>query len=502
MLSIVVKNVVKLEEVNLIFPNQLFEKNPLFKFDVRTYIIEEFLFFKHYKFHKKKIFFHRVSMRKYLNYCSKKFKDIEYIDSCKNESDIRILLKKIIRNGVKKINLIDPCDNWLLKRIENLTSSIEINVISSPSFLNTNEDNLSFFKENKSKFFQTSFYKLQRKKFNILMVGDSPVGGKWTFDDENRKKYPKGKVPPATSFPKEDKKYCDEANKYVRKYFSENYGVLESIFNYPTCFLSSKRWLQKFLKDRFLEFGDYEDAIVKDEFILNHSLLSPLINSGLLTPKYVVEEINNYSIKNDIPINCYEGIIRQIIGWREFIRGVYIVKGSVERTTNFWGFNKKMPNAFYDGSTGIQPVDDCIIKSKNNAYLHHIERLMVIGNFMFLCEISPDEVYKWFMEFFIDSYDWVMVPNVYGMSQFADGGLMSTKPYISSSNYIMKMSDYSKGEWQSIWDGLYWRFIFKNQSFFKANPRLSMMVNTLNRMTNEKLNLHLNNAEAFLSKLK
>ena len=491
-----------MEEVNIIFPNQLFEKNPLFKFDVQTYIIEEYFFFKHYKFHKKKIYFHRISMQKYLNYCSKKFKDIKYIDSHENESDIRILLKKIIKNGVKKINLIDPCDNWLFKRIENLSSSIELNIISSPLFLNSNEDNLSFFKENKSKFFQTSFYKLQRKKFNILMVGDNPVGGKWTFDDENRKKYPKGKVPPATTFPKEDRKYCNEANNYVKKYFNENYGVLESTFKYPTCFSSSKKWLQKFLEDRFLEFGDYEDAIVKDESVLNHSLLSPLINSGLLTPKFVVEEINNYSNKKNIPINCYEGIIRQIIGWREFIRGVYVSKGSIERTTNFWGFNKKMPNAFYDGSTGIQPVDDCIIKSKNNAYLHHIERLMVIGNFMFLCEINPDEVYKWFMEFFIDSYDWVMVPNVYGMSQFADGGLMSTKPYISSSNYIMKMSDYSKGEWQSIWDGLYWRFIFKNQTFFKANPRLSMMVVTLNRMSNDKLNLHLNNAEAFLSKLK
>ena len=137
-----------------------------------------------------------------------------------------------------------------------------------------------------------------------------------------------------------------------------------------------------------MEFGDYEDAIVKDESVLNHSLLSPLINSGLLTPKFVVEEINNYSNKNNIPINCYEGIIRQIIGWREFIRGVYVSKGSVERTTNFWGFNKKMPNAFYDGSTGIQPVDDCIIKSKNNAYLHHIERLMVIGNFMFYVKLT------------------------------------------------------------------------------------------------------------------
>ena len=202
-----------------------------------------------------------------------------------------------------------------------------------------------------------------------------------------------------------------------------------------------KNWLNDFLKNRFFEFGDYEDAIVQKELILNHSLLSPMINSGLLTPSYVVNELNDYATKKNIPINSFEGIIRQIIGWREFIRGVYVSKGSIERTKNYWGFTKKMPDSFYTASTGIKPVDDSINKVNDNAYLHHIERLMVIGNFMFLCEINPDDVYKWFMELFIDSYDWVMVPNVYGMSQFADGGLMSTKPYISSSNYIMKMSD-------------------------------------------------------------
>ena len=217
---------------------------------------------------------------------------------------------------------------------------------------------------------------------------------------------------------------------------------------------------------------------------------------------YVVNELNDYATKKNIPINSFEGIIRQIIGWREFIRGVYVSKGNIERTKNYWGFTKKMPDSFYTASTGIKPVDDSINKVNDNAYLHHIERLMVIGNFMFLCEINPDDVYKWFMELFIDSYDWVMVPNVYGMSQFADGGLMSTKPYISSSNYIMKMSDYKKGEWQKIWDGLYWRFIHKNQSFFTSNPRLSMMVRTLNKMSTDKLNYHLEVSETFLSQLK
>tara|TARA_B100001113_G_scaffold340808_1_gene325338 strand:+ start:114 stop:1118 length:1005 start_codon:yes stop_codon:yes gene_type:complete len=334
------------------------------------------------------------------------------------------------------------------------------------------------------------------------MDGDHPQGEKWTYDDENRKKYPKSKIPPPIKYPKKEKKFYEESINYVNLYFGKNYGVLNGMISYPTDYKSAKNWFNDFLNERFEEFGDYEDAIVEKEAVLNHSLLSPLINSGLLTPKYVVDEINKYAIKKNIRINSFEGIIRQIIGWREFIRGIYRAKGSFERTRNYWNFNKKMPASFYNASTGIKPVDDCINKAIKNAYLHHIERLMIVGNFMFLCEIDPDCVYKWFMEFFIDSYDWVMVPNVYGMSQFADGGLMSTKPYISSSNYIMKMSDYKKGDWQKIWDGLYWRFIYKNQSFFKSNPRLSMMVRTLNKMDKEKLKSHLEISEEYLSKLK
>ncbi len=440
-------------------------------------------------------------MKKYYDYCLDYFDDLEYVDSYNENSDIRILLNMLLSNNVKKINYIDPCDNWLNKRINEFGKSIDINMIDSPQFINSNEENLTFFNPDKKKYFQTSFYKLQRKKMNILMVGDNPEGGKWTYDDENRKKYPKNKIPPNISYPKEELAYIKDANLYIKNNFENNYGSLNQKINYPTDFHTAKNWLSDFLKHRFIEFGDYEDAIVQKELILNHSLLSPLINCGLLTPSYVVNELNKYGIKKNIPINSFEGIVRQIIGWREFIRGIYVVKGSVERTRNYWNFDKNMPKAFYSATTGVKPIDDCIKKVNDNAYLHHIERLMVIGNFMFLCEIQPDDVYKWFMEFFIDSYDWVMVPNVYGMSQFADGGLMSTKPYISSSNYIMKMSDYKKGDWQKIWDGLYWRFIFKNQSFFQSNPRLSMMVRTLNKMDNQKLESHLKISEEYLSNL-
>jgi deoxyribodipyrimidine photolyase-related protein len=294
--------------------------------------------------------------------------------------------------------------------------------------------------------------------------------------------------------------YRDSVN-YVQKNFTENFGIINDIQLYPTDFKTSRIWFNDFLITRFDEFGIYEDAVLIEESIINHSVLSPLINSGLLNPKYVVKNSLEFYKKNKIPINSTEGFIRQIIGWREFIRGVYVSKGSEERTKNYWNFNRKIPKSFYDGNTGIDPIDDTIKKVEKSAYGNHIERLMILGNFMVLCEFDPNEVYKWFMEVFIDSYDWVMVPNVYGMSQFADGGLMSTKPYISSSNYIIKMSDYKKGEWSDIWDGLFWSFMDKQRDFFKKNPRMRMLISSFDKMDSFKKEKLLMDANNFLIEL-
>ena len=200
-------------------------------------------------------------------------------------------------------------------------------------------------------------------------------------------------------------------------------------------------------------------------------------------------------------MNSCEGFIRQIIGWREFIRGVYIAVGSKERVKNFWKFKRKIPSSFYSGDTGIEPIDDTIKKINESAYANHIERLMIIGNFMLLCEFDPDEVYRWFMEMFIDSYDWVMVPNVYGMSQFSDAGMMSTKPYISSSNYILKMSNYKKGDWCKIWDSLFWNFMDKQRRFFVKNPRMRMLISSFDKMEETKKITLLETADNYLKSL-
>ncbi|MFT5103554.1 MAG: deoxyribodipyrimidine photolyase-related protein, partial [Candidatus Latescibacterota bacterium] len=473
-----------MKQVNIIFPNQLFEESPLFEINAPFYIVEEYLFFKQYPFHKQKIAFHRATMKRYASFLREnKNLEVSYIESTEEISDIKLLLPELNRRGIEHVNYIDPVDNWLQKRLAQgcLENNISTSMYDSALFLNSKEDLTTFFRGDKKKYHQTNFYIEQRKKRNILMESNGkPTGDKWTFDTENRKKYPVKKHPPAIQFPDKDA-YYEEAKVYVAMHFSDHLGSLTEYPLYPTSFEATKDWLNQFFEQRFMEFGVYEDAIISENSILHHSVLTPMLNVGLISPKKIITACLSYVKENNIPINSTEGFVRQIIGWREFIRGMYECRGSEERNTNFWKFKKKIPDSFYDGTTGIPPVDQTIKKVLKTGYCNHIERLMVLGNFMMLCEFDPDEVYRWFMEFFIDSYDWVMVTNIYGMSQFADGGLMATKPYISGSNYLMKMSNYKKGEWQSVWDGLFWRFMHTHRDFFLSNPRLGMLVHMFDK---------------------
>ena len=486
-------------DYSIIFPNQLFKNSELLSNSKKIILVEEFLFFKHYKFHKQKILFHRMSMKSYKLFLEENGYDVRYIESSENNSDIRELIETL---DINKIKIYNPVDNWLSKRISQSCSkkNIQIETYENPLFINNNDDLNTFFRTDKKKFFQTAFYKQQRIKMDIMMISDKPEGGKWTYDDQNREKYPKDKTPPKIDFPEKNQLYFESID-YVNKNFGDNFGFINDEIVYPYDFNTANNWLDNFLKTRFYEFGPYEDAVLKEKSILNHSVLSPLINVGLINPRDLIKKILSFYYENNIPINSTEGFIRQIIGWREFIRGVYISKGTEERNKNFWNFKRKIPKSFYDGTTGIEPVDDTIKKINESGYANHIERLMIIGNFMLLCEFDPDEVYKWFMELFIDSYDWVMVPNVYGMSQFADGGLMSTKPYISGSSYVLKMSNYKKGDWCPIWDSLFWNFIDKKRDFFTTNPRMRMLVSSFDRMNIQKKELLIKTANDFIDDL-
>lgn len=487
-----------METIFLIFPHQLFKDISLLKKADSVYIIEEYLFFNQYKFHKQKLVLHRASMKYYENYLQENGIKTNYIDATNKQSDITILIDNIQANHNVKIKLYDVCDNWLEKRIIETchSNNIEFQEYATPLFINSKEE-LSMYFGVKQKYLHNDFYIQQRKKLNILIdENGKPQGGKWSYDADNRLKYPKNKVVPKTKFPAINHFY-KEAIDYVSKNYKNNYGNISEEFIYPSTHLQSEEWLDNFLASRLNEFGDYEDAIVDNENILHHSVLTPMLNIGLLLPLQIVHAAIKFANKQSVSINSLEGFIRQIIGWREFIRGVYVYKGTKERTTNFWKFNKDIPTSFYEANTGIEPIDTTIKKLIHTAYNHHIERLMILGNFMLLCEINPDKVYQWFMEMYIDAYDWVMVPNVYGMSQFADGGLMATKPYISGSSYVLKMSNFKKGKWCETWDSLFWHFMNKHRNFFLSNPRLGMLIKVYDKMSDEKKNNLNQNFEQF-----
>lgn len=492
-----------MKAVNLLFPHQLFSQHALHENGHPIYFVEEHLFFKNFEFHKTKLAFHRASMKSHAASLEQKGLKVVYISSESALSDIRKLMVFWAGEGVQQVHYIDPTDLWLGQRIKKTASreNVQLQCYESPLFINSKEDLKRFFKAEKKSFFQTSFYKQQRIKRNLLIdQNQQPFGGKWTFDAENRKKYPKGMTPPSIHFPEKDA-HWEQALLYVETQYPDNPGELPTSPRYPYRHSDTQVWLDQFFQFRFQDFGTYEDAIVDREPFLHHSLLSPLINVGLLDPMDVVDKAVLYATKNQVPLNSLEGFVRQIVGWREFIRGMYECKGVASRNGNFWGFERAIPASFYNGTTGIDPVDDTIKKVLKYGYCHHIERLMVLGNFMLLCEFHPTEVYRWFMEMFVDAYDWVMVPNVYGMSQFADGGFFATKPYISGSNYILKMSNYKKGAWQATWDGLFWRFMDGNREFFSKNPRLGMLVRTYDKMDQVKKQSLQKSATEFLNAL-
>ena len=472
----------------LIFPNNLFENRRFFNKNSKIFIFQDPIFFKDekypVKFNKKKILMHLLTTEKY---------HLDLIDSGYDSELINFYDlngKEYIKNflekyNIKSIKLFEIIDFELKKRFVKQAKKSNVDLIwaENPMFMLTKKEVQDEFGE-KKKFLMANFYKKQRKKFNLLMENNEPVGGKWSFDDENRKKFdPSIKIPQQINH-----KYDDELllkNKLlVKKYFNNNYGDVDN-FNFPIDSTQAYESLDDFILNKINLFGDYEDSISKNKNYIFHSLISQYVNIGLLTPNKIIEKVLERNTKNPIKLNSLEGFIRQVIGWREFIRGIYQHKGTEQRNSNFWEFNNKLPVSFYDGTTGILPVDNVIKNGIKDSYSHHIERLMVMGNIMMLLEIDPNEVYKWFMEVYIDSYDWVMVPNIYGMSQFSDNGLMASKPYISSSKYILKMSNYKKDEWCEIWDALYWRFIKKYENFFRSNPRLSLMINIYEKKSDE-----------------
>ena len=410
----------------LILPNQLYDKKYLNK-DNDFIIYEHPQYFTKYKFNKKKLVLHRASMKYYFDYLKdNKFK-VKYL-----EYDKKLILKNY--------KLFNPVDK--LK----LTGKYEM--LDSPNFLFTKELTEKYRKKTE-KFFFNAFYMWGKKELDILPNIKSQ-------DKHNRKTLPKDITIPKLPSNKKDDKYIKEAIKYVNKNFSKNYGNTNN-FIYPISHSTVKTWLNNFLKKKLNKFGDYQDYINKNNNYLFHSILSSSINIGLINPKEIIDKILDLK---GIKMNNLEGYIRQLF-WREYQKYCYIYYNYNNK--NYFGNSKKLNKDWYEGTTGILPIDNCIKNAFETGYLHHIERLMVVGNFMNLSQINPKEGYKWFMEFSCDSYEWVMNQNVYDMVFFVSGGATMRRPYASTSNYILKMSNYKKDKWCDEWDQLYYKFLKKNK---------------------------------------
>lgn len=485
----------------LLFPINLFDfkiiLNIIKNYNIKKiYLIEEERYFTDFKFHKLKLAYHRATMKKY-------FDDIKYIDKKYiNYKDCSKFYKKINKED---IIIFNPIDHKLMEKIQKLLKKITIldnpNFTMTPEIVEKNKD--EFYKNNK--YYHDKFYKFQRRKLNILMNNDKPEGGKWSYDNLNRDSLPKNKTLPKLS-KKIINKYIDEAKDYIVKNFKSNYGNLDN-FIYPIDRKSSLSHLKKFLKNKLINYGKYQDAVNSDEPFVFHSILSPMLNIGLITDNDVIDISNKYYLKNknEIPINSYEGFIRQVIGWRNYVYSIYILEGRKMYESNFMNHKNKLSNKWWEGNTGIIVIDN-IIKNNivNYAYSHHIERLMYLGNILFMLMVDPKEVHRIFMEWTIDSYDWVMVPNVMGMSQHSDRGIMMTRPYFASSNYISKMSNYSKtkdNDWHIKWDTIYYNFINKHSKYLKSNYATSRMVVHWDKKSKKEKDIILTNAKKYIKEM-
>jgi len=493
--------------LTLVFPHQLFSRNPAVALGRDVRLVEDTLFFgdPHAapgRFHRQKIVLHRASMRACASRLKKEGFAVSYHDY-ERAVTIDCLLERWHRESpLDSLHVVRPSDFLLEKRLRRFSErhGVSVNYYDSPMFLTPRDWAREHF-DSRRRPFLAAFYEAQRKRMGLLLdAGGGPLGGRWSYDEENRKPMPKRGLETPRELGVPRRRETEEALRYVEERFSDYPGGIAD-FHYAVTAADAEAWLERFLEERFESFGPYEDALSERSRTLFHSVLTPALNIGLITPDRVVDQVLGFANERGIPLASLEGFVRQIVGWREFIHCLYERGGVEMRQGNFFGHDRPIPPGFWTAETGVSPVDLVIRRVLETGYAHHIERLMVLGNFMLLCQFDPRHVCDWFMELFIDAYDWVMVPNVYGMSQFADGGSFATKPYFSGSNYLRKMSDYEPGGWCEVWDGLFWNFIDRHFDFFRSQYRLGMMATTWHRMEPGKREAHLRHAARFLGSL-
>lgn len=353
------------------------------------------------------------------------------------------------------------------------------------------------------------FYRQVRRKTGLLMEGTAPTGGKWNYDGQNRKSAPEDIIPPKPPSFAPDAIVTDVLN-LVEARFPDNFGDLRP-FEFATDREQALEVLDHFINQSLPSFGDYQDAMVTGEPWLWHAIISPYLNIGLLQPMEVCLRAEEAWRAGNAPINSVEGLIRQIIGWREYVRGIYFFEGPSYTSRNELDHNRSLPAFFWGGKTHMRCVSEVVGQTRKHAYAHHIQRLMVTGNFALLAGFDPGAVHEWYLSVFIDAYEWVEAPNTIGMSQFADGGVVASKPYVSSGNYISRMSDYCSGCHYDVkakhgaqacpFNLLYWHFIENHRDRFLNNPRMAVIYRSWDKRDSEQRKTILDDATAWLGKL-
>ncbi|BCW87844.1 (6-4) photolyase [Alphaproteobacteria bacterium SO-S41] len=334
------------------------------------------------------------------------------------------------------------------------------------------------------------FYRLMRRRTGYLMNGDEPLGGQWNFDAENRKRYPRNAIPPQRLVFAPDAT-TQEVLALVAARFGEHFGDLEP-FAWPVTRPQAEAALAHFIEHVLPGFGDYQDAMVQGAPFLHHALLSPCLNAGLLTAKEVCDAAEAAYGARLVPLNAAEGFIRQVIGWREYVRGLYWRLMPAYADSNALNATRDLPWFYWSGETDLNCLKQVIGETRAHAYAHHIQRLMVTGNFALLAGVAPRQIEEWYLIVYADAYDWVELPNVHGMVMWADGGVLGTKPYAASGAYIDRMSDYCRGCRYDVkqktgpdacpFNYLYWNFLSENEQRLAGNPRLAMPYRNLARM--------------------
>lgn len=471
-------------DLTLVLGDMLFDGLPGLPTHAPVLIVEDFYLCRRVKHHQQKIVLFLSAMRHFAARLTSQEYKVRYFDLEQSiDCDIFDRIRKVVNErGIRRIHTYRPHDPYFSERLDQIANELDVALIlrDSPMFLTSPTDWAAYRRSHK-RLLMGDFYQWQRRRLDILVDAQChPLGGKWSFDEENRKPLPKGLVPPSIWWPQADT-VVSEVIELTKNHFGDHPGDA-SQFAWPVTHQQAREWLTTFLEERIDMFGDFEDAISSSETTMFHSLLTPMLNIGLLTPNEVIKATLKRHAQRPVPLNSLEGFVRQVIGWREFVNGVGSEPQTDASSPNFFNHRRKLKPCWYKGTTGLPPVDAAIERVKDHAWCHHIERLMVLGSVMLMSEVDPSESYRWFMEMFIDSADWVMGPNVIGMSQFADGGSFATKPYISGSSYIRKMSNYPAGTWCDIWDGLYWRFIERHKEFFATNPRMIIMVRGLENL--------------------